>query len=206
MKADDLLSREKVRGDSYKLLSECYLLPSGDLTKKLTDLEQLMNSIGAEVAKYVPGTNDDESLKIDYSKLFVGPYKLFAPPYGSIYLEGARRVMGNSTIDVRNRYREAGLDISENLKEAPDHIAVELEFMYFLIGKEIEAMENSNLESAMDYLKKQKEFLDDHLGVWVSEFTDNIEKNAETEFYRNLSRATKSFIKKDMTELTKKTS
>lgn len=30
--------------------------------------------------------------------------------------------------------------------------------------------------------------------MWVPEFADNIEKNAETQFYKSLSRATRSFI------------
>ncbi|MBM2831889.1 MAG: torD6, partial [Dehalococcoidia bacterium] len=41
--------------------------------------------------------------------LFVGPYRLLAPPYWSAYLEDARVVMGDSTMDVKNRYREEGL-------------------------------------------------------------------------------------------------
>ncbi|MCK5579426.1 MAG: molecular chaperone TorD family protein, partial [Planctomycetes bacterium] len=79
-----------------------------------------------------------------------------------------------------------------------------LEFMYFLVFKEVEAIRSSDPESARGYLEKQKEFLVDHLGAWVPEFAGNMEKNAKTEFYKNVSRATRSFIKKDMTELAKK--
>ncbi len=195
----ELLPHEEYRRDSYKLLSECYYLPDEKLIKILNGLEKSRGELYLEIARNTPGISELESLKIDYSKLFVGPYGLLAPPYGSVYLEDTSRVMGNSTMDVRNNYKEEGLDIG--LKEAPDHIAIELEFMYFFIFKEIEAIRNSDSVSAPSYLKKQKVFLETHLGIWVSEFADNVEANAQTEFYKNLARLTKSFVTKDLKSL-----
>ncbi len=195
----ELLPREEYRRDSYKLLSECYYLPDEKLIKILNGLEKSRDRLYSEIARTIPGISDVESLKIDYSKLFVGPYGLLAPPYGSMYLEDTSRVMGNSTMDVRSKYEEEGLDVS--LKEAPDHIAIELEFMYFLIFKEIEAIRNSDSGNTTSYLEKQKVFLETHLGIWVSEFADNVKVNAQTEFYKNLALLTKSFIKKDLKSL-----
>ncbi len=195
----EFLSHEEYRRDSYKLLSECYYLPDEKLIEKLNGLEESRDKLYSEIARNTPGISELESLKIDYAKLFVGPYGILAPPYGSVYLEDTRRVMGNSTMDVRNKYGEEGLDIG--LKEAPDHIAIELEFMYFLIHKEVEAIEFSDSVTAAGYLKKQKVFLESHLGIWVSEFADNVEVNAQTEFYKNLARLTKSFVNKDLKSL-----
>jgi TorA maturation chaperone TorD len=149
------------------------------------------------------GEIDVEQLKIEFSKLFVGPFKLLAPPYGSVYLEPGRRVMGDSTIDARNWYREAGLDFSDNLKEAPDHITIELEFVYYLIYKELEAIANSDGEAALATLNKRKGFLVNHLGAWVSGFADKVEENAETDFYKDLARLTNAFVQKDKAEITK---
>lgn len=195
----EFLFHEEYRGDLYKLLSECYYLPDEELIKTLNSLKKLRGGLYLEITKNIPRMSDVESLKIDYSKLFVGPYGLLAPPYGSLYLEDSGRIMGNSAMDVRNRYREEGLDIG--LKEAPDHIVTELEFMYFLIFKEVEAIRNSDFGSAVSYLKKQKAFLETHLGIWVSEFADNVETNAQTKFYKNLAQLTKSFVKKDLKSL-----
>ncbi len=193
------LSQEEYRGDSYKLLSECYYLADEGLIENLSGLDTKMGGTFSDIAKHCPRISDIASLAVDYSKLFVGPYGLLAPPYGSVYLEDTRRVMGNSTMDVRTKYEEEGLDIG--LKEAPDHIAIELEFMYFLIFKQVEATRNSDSKSAASYLRKQKAFLETHLGIWVSEFADNVEANAQTEFYKNLARLTKSFVKKDLKSL-----
>ena len=195
----EFLSREESRGDSYKLLSECYYLPDEKLIKILNGLEKSRDGLYSEIARSIPGMSDIESLKVDYSKLFMGPYELLAPPYGSVYLEDTRRVMGNSTMDVRNKYREEELDIG--LKEAPDHIAIELEFMYLLIFKQVEAIRNSDAGNVAGYLRKQKAFLETHLGMWVSEFANNVEANAQTKFYKDLARFTKLFVKKDLKSL-----
>jgi TorA maturation chaperone TorD len=199
LKLEEFLSRERDRGDSYRLLSQCYDLPADNIAGIVSEMAESTSGICPEATKYFPKMEEEienlESLRVDYSKLFLGPFALLAPPYGSVYLEGERKVMGDSTIDARNRYREVGLDIAGDFKEVPDHILVELEYMYYLILKEIESIENSDLHKATDYLKKQKGFLEDHLVVWVPEFADKIEENAETEFYKNLAKATKAFVK-----------
>jgi TorA maturation chaperone TorD len=195
----EFLSREEYRGNSYKLLSECYYPPDEKLIKMLNSLEKSRDGLYSEIARNIPRMSDVESLKVDYSKLFVGPYELLAPPYGSVYLEDARRVMGNSTMDAMNKYREEGLD--SILKEAPDHIAIELEYMYFLIFKQVEAMRSSDSGSAASYLRKQKAFLESHLGIWVSEFANNVEANGQTEFYKNLARCTRLFVLEDLKSL-----
>ena len=80
----ELLSREEYRGDSYKLLSECYYLPDEGLIKMLRSLDPSKNALHLDIVKNIPETNGIESLVVDYSKLFVGPYGLLATPYGSV--------------------------------------------------------------------------------------------------------------------------
>ena len=112
----------------------------------------------------------DEELKVSYAKLFVGPFALAAAPYGSVYLDEGGRVMGDSTIAVAKWYEREGLARSNDCKDLPDHIAIELEFVSFLACKEIEALENSDAHVADEYAAKQKSFVDEFLAPWVSEF------------------------------------
>ena len=207
MKPNDWLSREQARRDSFKLLSECYYPPDEELGQKLKVLEPQMAVTCEEAVQYLHKMAEAleskdvlGSLAIEYAKLFVGPYKLLAPPYGSVYLEGERKVMGDSTLDARDRYHEAGVDISEGFHEVPDHIAAELEFMYFLIFKEIDAMVNGDTDGAVGQLNRQKAFLQLHLGAWVPAFAQHVEENAEDEFYKDLARCTSVFVKKDLEE------
>ena len=196
MKPKSPLGYNEYRGDAYKLLADCYHLPDEQLVKTLNNLDTSGGGIFLDLAKHIPGTSDIDSLLLDYTKLFLGPYGALAPPYGSVYLENMNRVMGNSTIDAKHRYAQEGLSI--NLKEAPDHIAIELEYMYFLVFKEIEAAKNQDPGAATCYQQKQRDFLEAHLGGWVSDFTSKIEAKAQTDFYKNLARITRSFINDDV--------
>ena len=201
MNTVDFLRAEIHRREAYQLLSACYYLPEEDTLEKLTVLERTLGVAcpeAVEPAAMMRDETDLEQLKVDFSRLFVGPFKLLAPPYGSVYLESGRQVMGASTVDAKNRYQEAGLDISGEVKEAPDHIALELEFMYYLVFKEIEVLEQSDLERVMDYLRKQQQFLERHLGAWMSKFAANVEQNATTDFYKSLAAITKLFVQKDI--------
>jgi TorA maturation chaperone TorD len=205
---EQFLETEILRRDAYQLLAACYALPDENLPKAnvamMAAAEKVHPGAGSDTGLAIYDTSI-ESLRIDYAKLFVGPFKLLAPPYGSVYLDGQRQVMGASTIEVQKRYQEAGLEMANNFREAPDHVAAELEFMYFLIFKEIEALESENLETTLDFLKLQSAFLQDHLGAWIAAFAFNVEENAETDFYKNLARVTKLFVQKDMAQLLSET-
>ena len=143
METNNFLNREWSRMAAFRLLSDCYFLPDPGWSEKLENLEFNMANVFESAVKFVQNMRQEfkdgvdlEPLKVDFSKLFVGPYTLSAAPYGSVYLEAERKMMGDSTLDVKNRYREAGLDTAKTFKDAPDHIAAELEFMYYLIYKE----------------------------------------------------------------------
>jgi TorA maturation chaperone TorD len=190
--------------EAFRLLSDCFFLPDPGLSEKLENLESKMAKMFNPAVEWVQNMRKEfkadvelESLKVDFSKLFVGPYTLSAAPYGSVYLESERKMMGDSTLDVKNRYREAGLETARSFKDAPDHISAELEFMYYLIFKEIEAFANSDIERGIDFIQKQKAFLEDHLMAWVPEFTKSIIGSTENPFYMNLAKATTAFLEEN---------
>ena len=208
MDTKDFISHESVKMDVYRLMAECYYLPSQELAATLEQLEHGLKIVCPQAAKDVlpmaEGRHQRENLEcleIEYVRLFVGPFGLAAPPYGSVYLENERKVMGDSTMHAKEMYAKAGLDVSKTFNDAPDHIAVELEFVYFLIFKTIEAIGHSDKEGAMLYLDKRRAFLQSHLGAWISDFARTVEENTQTHFYRNLVRATRTFIQKDLEEI-----
>ena len=190
----ETLNKVLQRADSYKILSECYYLPDNALIQKVVAVAQT-NTFFAELCSCVSLALELESLKIDFTRLFVGPFKVLAPPYGSVYLEDGK-MMGESTIDVRNWYEKDGLDIVIN--DAPDHIAMELEFMHYLVAKQTQATNEGNLRDIQRYQQKQKMFLCSHLARWLPPFAKNVQENAQTEFYKELARLTEIFVQKDL--------
>ena len=209
MEPEIFIEHEVIRSGIYKLISDCFYPPDETVYRK-------MKTLHTKIGMYCPGEirslkimgnripsrKDQLELEVDHARLFVGPYTLLAPPYGSVYLDAERRIMGDSTFEVVNCYREAGLIVTEDFKNPPDHIVVELEFMHFLIAKEIEATTKENALDFANALNKQQTFLDTHLCPWIFEFVDNVERNAQTSFYRNLARITKAYISYDFQTIT----
>jgi TorA maturation chaperone TorD len=182
------------RANSYKLLSECYYQPDSKLMNTIDEAART-DRLFADLADHIRSDFNLESLEIDYARLFVGPFKLLAPPYGSFYLED-KKLMGESTIDVKKCYDDEGLDIV--IKDVPDHIIMELEFLYYLVSKQIEATVNQNLQMLQTYQQKQCNFLQTHLSRWLPAFAENVKKNAQTKFYSDLAKLTEEFILNDV--------
>lgn len=204
METKNILNHELSRMEAFQLLSECYSLPDPGLSDTLGNLQFHMANMSESAAecvqrmrKEIENSQNIEALQVDFARLFVGPYTLPAAPYGSVYLDGGRTLMGDSTLDVKARYQEEGLDTADNFKDAPDHVTAELEFMYYLIFKEIEAFSNSDIETGVAFIQKQINFLESHLMTWVPEFAGKIIESAETLFYRNLAEATEIFLKEN---------
>jgi TorA maturation chaperone TorD len=204
METQKIITHETARQDIYKHLAESYRLPGENIRATLAALSSNLLILDSDAASYVRSMQSEldqspglDFLVIEYTRLFVGPYSLPAPPYGSIYLENERKIMGASTLDAQKRYRSFGLDVSDHIREAPDHITVEFEFMFFLIYTEIEAIRSTAPEKTLDLLLHQRSFLCDHLNEWIPGFTEGILQYSETRFYQDLARATRTFIAED---------
>lgn len=198
--------RHLARADVYRLLSACFYQPEEIFLE-----EELFGQLKMSLARVSPHIVPDaialetsfkaidlEALLLDYSRLFLGPFEILAKPYGSVYLDGEKIVMGDSTVSALSLYREGRFDLAEDFRETPDHVAVELEFLYlmtFHIARATEASERNNL------IRLKRKFLKEHLGRWVAPFTEAMRKGAETDFYRHLAALVEQVVTEDLQEL-----
>jgi TorA maturation chaperone TorD len=189
------------RADCFKLLAACFYIPDREafLSEGVCgNLGMLLNQVCPEAASFAREMNSalretsEEDLRIDHANLFLGPFELQAPPYGSVYLEKNHRVMGDSTMQVLTAYREEGVEVA--LREPPDHIAIELEFMYYLIASEVEATRTGNAARQQSLYSSQQRFLSEFLGPWVPGFCHGIRESSESAFYRNLAQCLQVFV------------
>ncbi len=204
MNIQEFIPREKARADCYRFLSACFYQPRKDafiqegffnsLAASLNIVSQEASVIASKLEEAFSGYEEEE-ITVDYAKLFVGPNELIAPPYGSVYLDKERRVMGDSTMKVIAMYQQAGLSMSEGFNDVPDHISAELEFMYYLIFKEIEALEGSDIDKAEGFMKMQEEFMHRFLGKWAIPFCKRIQEGTENRFYNWLAGCIVEFIR-----------
>jgi TorA maturation chaperone TorD len=207
MMTDTLVSAEFIRKDIYHCLAKLFQLPDDDVEMYVTGLKNNLVLIEPDAIQIrdidcLLKTNPDQDLLlIEYSRLFLGPYQVLAPPYGSVYMDGQNQVMGESTQDVVRRYRESGLEISLSFNNPPDHLSAELEYMEFLVYKSIAAVEIGDLDELNSLIDKQISFLTSHLGLWMPEFADRISESANLEFYRVLAKISIALLAQDLAYL-----
>jgi TorA maturation chaperone TorD len=202
---NNFILKEKSRGDCYRFLSACFYQPQKEAfiqEEFFKNLAALLRQVSPDAAARVSVMEkaflkySEEDLLVAYAKLFVGPNELLAPPYGSIYLDGEKKLMGDSTMEVIKMYKEQGLSMDSEFRNLPDHITVELEFMYYLIFKEAEALEKSEFDKTLNLIKVQELFLDKFLKRWVKPFCDKIKQGADNEFYSSLADCLFVFVEK----------
>jgi len=134
-----------------------------------------------------------QELLIEYTRLFVGPFKMLVPPYSSLYF-GSETLMSDETVWVIDFYRKAGLKFDQETKEVPDHIAIETEFMYWLIHNEIKALDSGDRDRAFSLWEKQQEFFAKHYKKWTLEFCTKIATETNNEYFKLLSECFGKFI------------
>ena len=203
-------SNTATREDVYRLLAACFYPPSKELIEEgcCATLADLLAPVAPDAAQYAGdatvalGNSSLYALAVEHARLFIGPFQLVAPPYGSIYLDDTKTVMGDSTARVAAFYHNCGLQLAEDFHELPDHFAVELEFISFLAFKQREAEVSGDSNEVARITALQQEFLGKFLMPWLEPFTAAIINDAEAPFYQAIARCTTTFINADYTALT----
>jgi putative dimethyl sulfoxide reductase chaperone len=146
-----------------------------------------------------PALDPLTDLAVDYAKVFLGAgivdEREAAYPFESVYTSTQRMMMQDARDKVLAIYRAKGLDKAEALDYPEDHIALELEFMAHLCEEAKHAVAAQNWTAVEDCLQEQKDFLAQHLLNWVPEFCADIEKCAETEFYKAAGKITNGYLR-----------
>jgi len=134
-------------------------------------------------------------LDVDYANLFL----MHLVPYETFYTRDDQMIESGGENPLMNLYD--ALDFKVELNKArvisPDHIGVELEFMYMLceaLKKAFEAKDEGGVE---ELLLVQKGFLKDHLLEWTPMFLINMKKESRTALYHDGAELTLEFILSD---------
>ncbi|TWH49021.1 molecular chaperone [Sporomusa sp. KB1] len=200
------------RGCVYEMLRRLFLF--GPTVGLVTELIELSSAYQEEDAVECPAGEREwvgflqtlqpdlaealvQKLQPEFTRLFIGPRHLPAPPYESVYRSAERVLMQAITIEVREKYRDAGLEVKNLNHEPDDHIGLELEFMYYLNRKALEALTRGDVPAMLAALDAQSRFLTGHLSQWVSTFCDDIAGNTCQEFFRYMAEFLKGFIMED---------
>ena len=116
-----------------------------------------------------------------YISLFVSNKTGIIPLYQSCYEFENAPMMGPSAQQMAERLKEKGLSLENNLNEPPDHLAIELEFLFFLLQEESKSQYE---EGGRIFSKEAGLFTSDNLLPWVTEFCRRLESvSSDCRFY-----------------------
>ncbi|WP_456474977.1 TorD/DmsD family molecular chaperone [Candidatus Pyrohabitans sp.] len=128
----------------------------------------------------------------EFARLFIGPGKPIVSPYQSVYEEGAP--YGKATLRMKEIYAEAEVSKGGDVKEAEDHIGMELAFMG-LICNRISSLGDKG--EILRNLHIQKKFLNEQLLKWVPRFCEDILKSERAFLYRGVAMLTLGFLEEE---------
>lgn len=159
-----------------QMMQERYLLSFATLDPELkispsNALEQL-----AEILKGFPGPDAlFNYLEEGYVRLFVNDRgRIIAPLYESCYEDEKNpRLMGDAAVRIQKRLESEGMNISDDIREPPDHLSIELELLYFLLTRSKPA--NNRMPEAAAFATQ--------LLPWVTCFNARLANETRCRFY-----------------------
>lgn len=191
------------REDLCRFLAACFYEPVPEFAE-----EHLFDSMLVAAARVHPdladgarkqgdafAAQDMQTLLVDYTRLFLGPLQPLASPYGSSWQTAPAQSGENPSLAVLELYSAGGFELSDEFMDLPDHVAVELEFLYLLEFRRNAAERAGRADELADIQALERQFLYNHLGAWGGAFTAALKASAETMFYRELGEMTEQFIR-----------
>jgi TorA maturation chaperone TorD len=164
-------------------------LGPGELSPTLLDCEPLLHELQRPV----------EELRAEYDRVFGLVVPRECPPYETEYHPTSETFFRSQQLaDIAGFYRAFELEPAQNRPERPDHIALEMEFMAFVLMKKRLALDSccdrpdchesagltsSDLEHAKICEEAAHKFFCDHLAWWVPAFASGLRRKAAGGFY-----------------------
>ena len=129
---------------------------------------------------------DLDGLREEYTRLFLGPQDLIAPPWESVYLSAERAIFQKSTLAVHMWYEQFGYVPKSYPHEPDDHISLMMHFLALLCQRALDALEADNMVRYRDALAAQMMFEQNHLLNWLGAYATEMEKSETHCFYPQL--------------------
>lgn len=138
------------------------------------------------------GMSDEafDELRLDYTRLFIGPGKVLAPPWESVNFSDERLTFQAQTLQIRDWYRRFGLQAEKLHHEPDDHIGLELAFISHLASLAANALGTAH----DDLLAAQRDFLTEHVLAWAPAWCSQVCDHAQTDFYWGIARLTRGVL------------
>jgi TorA maturation chaperone TorD len=182
------------RAQIYGFLADLFLYPRENWTEDITAVNQITNILNPAMKRLEPIQVSLSSLQSAHRRTFGTAGSLcYETEYGLPHEYRQSQEMA----DIAGFYRAFGFNLGGAVRERPDHIAVELEFMHVMALKEAYALDSGITEHVEICIEAQGKFLQDHLGRWVDLFAQSVAHNAPGSLYEPLAKFAAGFVISD---------
>jgi len=153
--------------------------------------DDLFRPLGALAVSSLPGTLDQmrsflapytdpaslcRDLEPAYIRLFISSREgVTAPLYQSCYEFENAPLMGPPALEMEKRFQSKGLSLDKHLHEPPDHISVELEYLYFLLHRGWDRKDGTLLAEAVSFA--------DVMLSWINRLREKLAGETRCLFY-----------------------
>jgi len=162
--------RQMLQGIFFSTLEELAAMP--DFPRP-----DAFNQFKSFIENYSDPNSLFDKLEEDYVRLFISDREgITAPMYQSCYEFENAPLMGASAIQMKHRLESKGLDLADHLQEPPDHLCIELEYLYFL-------MQTGWHDKNSAYIEEGADFASEIMLPWVDRFRQKIARQHSGSFY-----------------------
>lgn len=123
-----------------------------------------------------------DDLAADYADIYL-TYGLRAAPNESVWLDEDNLAMQAPMFEVRELYQRHGLQVPDWRRRADDHLVHELQFLAHLLDP-----------ANGDTLGEAAAFLDEHLLLWLPDFSARVAQRCATPFYAGVAAVTAAYL------------
>lgn len=123
----------------------------------------------------------------DYNRLFIGPKKPLASTFESVYRSEKNIMMREQTFQVREFYKQVGLEV-ENINQFPDDfIGFEFQYLFYVSLLISELIKREEIEKAQELETIKDEFIKAHPNMWFPEFCNDVKSESSEEIWKELA-------------------
>lgn len=192
------------RAQMYRFLSDALLYPTDNWLEDVPALEPILRELESQDPPSSRGTLFlPEFYSLSLAELQL-EYRRALGVTGSLCYETEYGLphefrQSQELADIAGFYNAFGFRVGGQVRERPDHLAMELEFMYVLAIKEAHAAAGNpgRADDASICADAQRKFLRDHLGRWVNLFAERVTKNTPDGVYQQLAAFAVAFVRAD---------
>ena len=162
-------------------------------------LEQAITALSDLRDTYCDAADDEalQDLMIEYTRLFVGPHTLQAPPWEMIYKTGKNELFQPGVLELKEIYNREGCTPAEHPHASMDHLGIELDFMRFMCEKTLAALDQGDTLEVERLEKVQSDFLKEHLLEWVPQYLKKLQETAKLPYYPCMGALLLAFLKQE---------